>query len=40
VTVDPILTDEQQGHDALFDGLDFDPVKRTVSIRLQAHPRA
>lgn len=38
MTVDPILTNEQQGHDALFDGLDFNPVKRTVSIRLQTYP--
>lgn len=34
-----MLHDDMQGHDALLDGLDFDPVKGVVSLRLQAYPK-
>jgi len=32
--------DEQSGHDALFEGVEIDAVRNTVSIRLRAYPAA
>ena len=33
-----MLYDDLQGHDAVLNGVEFDPVKQTVSVRLLAYP--